>query len=167
MTTTTRRTLFEISSDLLALDALLSEREGDITDPEVAATIDAWFAELSYDEAHKLESWCGYVAQLEMEAERARVEAAAWHAKARSRENRMAWLRARMLAYIESSGRSKVVTASGRTLSVQQNGGKAPLVIPDEHEVLGGILAGQVRGRHRRDSRCVGGGDRVEFRLAG
>jgi hypothetical protein len=153
MTVATRRTLFDISSDLLALDALLEEIGGDVSDPTVAATIDAWFSELAYDESRKLESWVGYVRQLEMEAAAAREESERFLVKARVRESRMAWLKDRMKAYLESSGRTKVTTEAGRTLMVQKNGGKAPLTL--EPVDLDAVPVELVRVRRELDMEAV------------
>lgn len=129
MTTTAlpKRTLFEIGAELQALDALLEELGGDVSNPEVGAAIDLWYASLTADEGQSLENWVGYVRQLEMEAAVAREEAERFLAKARSRESRITWLTAAMKAHLERTGRTKATTAAGRTIAVQKNGGKPPL----------------------------------------
>ncbi len=133
-----KRTLFEIGAELQALDALLDDLGGDVSDPEVGAAVDLWYASLMADEGRKLEDWVGYVRQLEMEVAVAREEAERFLAKARSREARIEWLKGAMKSHLELTGRTKATTAAGRTLAVQKNGGKAPLawvgarVTPDD-----------------------------------
>jgi hypothetical protein len=127
-----RRTLFAIGADLLALDALLDECGGDVSDPKVEAAVEAWHAELAADEAAKLDGWVGWVEPLEREAKAARAEAAEFAARAQARERAAAAAKARMLDHLLATGRTKAVTASGRTISAQQNGGLPPVVIdPD------------------------------------
>lgn len=128
-------TLYEIGADLLALDSLLEERGGDITDPEVAAAIDAWAAELQANLAVKLDGCIGYLRTLEMEAVAARAEADQWNAKASSRELRRDHFKARVKAILEVAGQTKVTTAAGRTVRVQANGGKLPLKLDDPLDV--------------------------------
>lgn len=123
-----KRTLFEIGAELQALDALLEDLGGDVSDPEVGAAVDLWYASLMADEGRKLEDWVGYVRQLEMEVAVAREEAERFLAKARSRESRIEWLKGAMKKHLELTGRTKATTVAGRTLAVQKNGGKAPMV---------------------------------------
>lgn len=127
--TAQRQTLFTISDDLLALDSLLDDVGGDVSDPQVEAAVSAWFLELQYDEGRKLDGWIGYIKTIEMEAAKAREVAAEFAAKAKSRESRAEWMRERIKHHIEHTGRTKVTTAGGYVLAVQANGGKPPLVI--------------------------------------
>ena len=122
-----RRTLFAITADLAALDQLLEERGGDVSDPAVLAAVESWYADLAAEEAAKLDGWCNWVRQLDMEAHAARVESAEYAKRAQAREATLRWAKARMLDHLLATGRTKAVTASGRTVAVQQNGGVLPL----------------------------------------
>lgn len=124
-----RRTLYQIGADLLALDALLDEANGDLSDPAVEAAAAAWFDALAAEEAAKLDGWIGYVRQLEMEAAAAKAEAEQWLTRVRSREARVAWLKERLKRHLEATGRTKATTLSGRTIAVQANGGHPPVEI--------------------------------------
>lgn len=124
-----RRSLFDIGHDLIALDLLLDEIGGDVTDPQADAAITAWTAELANDEARKLDGWVGYVRQLEMEAAAAKAEAEQWLARVKSRESRIAWLKETLKRHLENTGRTKVQTLAGRTIAVQANGGHPPVEI--------------------------------------
>ena len=125
------RTLFDIGHDLIALATLLEERDGNVTDPDVEAAVAAWFKELEADEANKLESYRCLIAQWEMEAAASKAEAEQWQKRAKSREDRVAWLKAKALAYLEYTGRKEATCASGKTFRVCANGGKLPLEIVD------------------------------------
>jgi hypothetical protein len=132
-------TLFEIGDDLRALDELIEERGGDVTDPEVMAAVERWYAEVAADEAAKLEAYVQYLRQLDMEIDAAADEEKQFAAKRRSREARKDWLRQRLKLYLEATGRKSVKTSAGRTVSVQANGGRPPVDvtappedIPDE-----------------------------------
>jgi hypothetical protein len=124
-------TLFELTSDLRALDELLEERDGDITDPEVERAVTNWFAELSSNEGAKLDCYVGYIRTLEMEASAARAEAEQYEAKAKTREKRVAWLKDRVKLHLEQTHRAKVETATKRVIAIQPNGGMAPLLMAD------------------------------------
>lgn len=122
-------TLFQIGDDLLALNALCEELPGGELSPEAEAAFDAWAKSIADDEANKLESYCGLVKTLEGEIAVAKAEAEQFAMKARTRENRVKWLKQRMLDYLTGTGRTKAVTTAGRTVAVQANGGNAPLWI--------------------------------------
>ena len=124
-------TLYAIGEDLLALDALLEERDGDITDPDVAAAIDAWAAELTANLAVKLDSCVGYIRTLEMEEAAAKAEAEQWQHKAASRAKRRDLFKARVKSILEATGQTKVTTATGRVVAVQANGGNPPVIYAD------------------------------------
>ena len=125
------RTLFAISDDLLALNDLLEQLDGDVTNPEVDAAVTKWFAELASDESKKLDGYAGYIKQMEMESVAAKAEADQWAAKARTRDNRVKWLKERVKVYLELTGRTKATTDTGRTFAIQNNGGVVPLIIAE------------------------------------
>lgn len=125
---TTRRTLFKIEADLLALDALLDECEGEINDPKADAAIQAWFAELQSDICRKLDGYVELVKIWEMEAALAREEAELFAKQAKSRENRVKWFKGRLLNFLQATRQVEVETLKGRTVCVQKNGGKVPIV---------------------------------------
>lgn len=120
--------LFEIGEELRAWNELLDERDGDISDPEAAAAIERWFEELKGQEAAKLDAYCGLIRTWEAELAVATAERDQFARKAKSRENRIQWLKDRLRDYLLNSGDKKIETASGRTIRIQVNGTK-PLVI--------------------------------------
>lgn len=122
-----RRTLFDIGADLLALDQLLDDLDGDVTDASVEAAVTAWTAELAADESRKLDNVVGYLRQLDMEEAAARAQAEQWQQKARSRAGRAAWMKELVRRHLLASGRTRAATETGHTVSVVGNGGKVPL----------------------------------------
>jgi hypothetical protein len=121
-------TLFEIGAELEALNALLDEVGGDISDPTVEEAVAAWFAEIATDEGAKLEQYACLIRLWETEAEVARVEAKAFAARAAAREKNIDRLKARMLGYLQASNRTFAKTKTGRTISIRVNGGKTAIV---------------------------------------
>jgi hypothetical protein len=171
------RRLFDIGDDLLAIDGLIDDLDGDVSDPAVEAALGMWFDESQAEEGVKLDGYAGYIRQLEHEATIAKAEAEEYRRRAQIRENRVAWLKARLIQHLQRTGRTKVATATGRTIALQQNVGKAPVVLSEdakpsdfgpefhavsvridvdkvrEHLEAGGILAGAKlgeRGVHLR-----------------
>lgn len=131
----TKRTLFEIGNDLLALDALIEELGGDISDPSVEKNITDWFNELARDESVKLDGWVGYIRQLEMEIAAAKAEADQFILKAKARETRVSWLKHRMKLHLETGGRSEAKTAAGRRVWIQANGGNQGVIYADKIDI--------------------------------
>ena len=62
------RSLFNITEDLLALERILFETGGDITDPAVAEVVDSWFDELQGDLGQKVENYCQLIKDVEIRA---------------------------------------------------------------------------------------------------
>lgn len=117
----TKRTLFDIGRDWAAFDELIEELGGDISHPDVELAVTEWFAELSYDEGAKLDNWIGYIRQLEMEAAVAKSESDQFARKAKTREQRIAFLKHRMKLHLELGGRKEVTTPTGRRVYIQTN----------------------------------------------
>ena len=123
------RTLLEIGDDLRALDELWL----DSCDPatgEVSPAVDALLVQLreavSREEADKLDWVVNLIRRKKAEIDAAKYEAERYAMQAKIRERFVDRLEAFLQAYITSSGRTKVQTATGRTVSVQANG-RAPI----------------------------------------
>jgi hypothetical protein len=124
------RALYELTADLHRLNDLLEELEGDLSRcGEMEPAVTAWLDALADEQAAKLDGYVGLVRQLQMEATAAKAEEEQWAAKRKAREGRARFLEARLKAHLEATGQPRVATASGRVVSVQKNGGVAPLEI--------------------------------------
>ena len=149
-----RQTLFDVAADLLALNDLLDELGGDVSDPTVEKSLDAWFADVAQAEAAKLAGYVGLIHLLDMEAAAAKEHAEAFAAKARTRLARVRWLKERLRDYLTVTGRTKATTADGYTVAVQKNGGKPPLNV-DESLDLDRIDSRFVRTQKVLDTAAV------------
>jgi len=130
-----KKTLWDIGQDLMALHDLLNEVEGDITNPEVAAAVEEFFAQIERDEARKLDGYIAFIKRTEMEVARdkgladlLKMELADTTRKVQSGENRISYLKDRIKQYLKATGRTKAETESGRILAIQCNGGKFPII---------------------------------------
>ena len=76
------RTLWEISDDLAALEALLLAAGGEITEEEAEAEVDRWLSELAETKAErnaKLDSYAGLIRELQTRAHMREQEAVRIH----------------------------------------------------------------------------------------
>lgn len=117
--------LFSIGEDVLALHALLDEFEDDQTKPagELDAAMDSFFVEVSTAQAAKFDGYVNYIRALEMRAAAASEEAERYRMVAKSASGRVAFLKQRMHDYLVRTGQKQVMTATGRTITVTNNGG--------------------------------------------
>jgi hypothetical protein len=122
-------TLLEISGDLLALSDLLEESGGEVT-PETEAAIDAWFADLGEQRDAKIDNYAALVRELTLRAAARKEEQERLALCVRVDENTVKRLKERLKLFMELQGLRKLETARYR-VSVQANGGRPPLEIPD------------------------------------
>lgn len=120
-------TLFDIGEELRALNELLEERDGDVSDPAVEQAIDQWFTEFVGAESAKADAYVGYIRTLEGEIAVANAEIEQFRMKAQSRAKRVTWLKDRLKLYMELTGKTKIPTAAGRVVAIQSNGGNQPI----------------------------------------
>lgn len=121
-----RRSLWAIEDDLAALDDLVEEMEGDITECE--PVIDEWFAKLGEEVTGKLDGYAAFIKELEARAEVRREEAQRLAKRAEIDANLADWLKSRMREFFLLRKWKKVETQRYR-LTLCANGGKAPLKI--------------------------------------
>ena len=127
-------TLYEISDDLRALEALLVEADGDISSPQAAEAIAAWEQELSTNLAEKVDRYCSLISEIEVRAAARTAEAERLRELAKIDDRAALALRERLKFVFESRSLPTMQTERFR-VSVAKNGGKAPIDIrvgPDE-----------------------------------
>ena len=134
-TTPPRRTLFEISNDLLAFYDRLEERGGDITAPDVEQAIDAWFEQLSHERNEKLDNYAALIREVEARAKARRDEAKRLQERARRDEEQAAYLKQRLILFFQDHHLKTVETRRYR-LTLQRSGGKIPVVLKTDPEQL-------------------------------
>lgn len=118
--------LYEITTDMQALDAMLDEIGHDHPD---AADVRAALLNANIAEADKLANYTKYIKKLEMEAVAAKAEAEQYAKKAKTRTDRIAWLKAGVIEHLQRLGKTSADTSDGRTVRIQPNGGKFPVEI--------------------------------------
>lgn len=131
----TTRTLLMIEADEFALGALLCDVGGDVSDEEVAAAVDAWFAELGQERERKLDGYGEFIYEMELRVKAKKERAAQLTARAKTEEARVRYMKDRVLSYLLERGERKVAGPL-HTFSVQANGGVTPLVLTVEPENL-------------------------------
>ena len=128
------RTIYDISADLAALETILHENGGDITDPQAAEALAEWERELETDLAGKVDRYCALIAEMEVRAAARRAEADRLVDLAKSDEKASESLRDRLRFIWQTRNLAPLQTARFR-VSLARNGGKRPLDIrvgPDQ-----------------------------------
>ena len=120
-------TIYEISEDMAALDALLAETGGEIT-PEAEAAFNAFEAELAANLHAKTDAYCALLAEIDARAAARKAEAKRLADRAKTDERTADALRERLRFVWETRRLGKVET-DRFTVSLAKNGGKAPLDI--------------------------------------
>lgn len=126
------RRLFDISDDLQALEDLLYEMGGDVTDEEAEAALDSWFATLSHERDVKLDNYAALISEVEKRAEIRKEESKRIRDRAKVDENLAARLKDRLVYFFRVHEIDSISTA--RYKLTRSQSGKAPVIIkvPDE-----------------------------------
>jgi hypothetical protein len=123
-----RRTLFNISNDLLALDELLEEIEGDVSDEQIAAAIDEWMASLQTETVTKVDNYCALVKEREARGKMLKDEADRMARQAQTEARVARQLKERLHCFFDLQGISKMETPRYK-VAVQVNGGVQALEV--------------------------------------
>lgn len=122
------KSLWEISADMAALDELLFELDGELTDEQMETAIDAWFQENADNLAEKLDGYCAVIAEREALADLRVKEGRRLIALANVDLHKTNALRLRLKAFFESRGTMKFETLRHK-FTIAKNGGPVPLTI--------------------------------------
>ncbi|HET7322689.1 MAG TPA: siphovirus Gp157 family protein [Longimicrobiaceae bacterium] len=98
------QTLITIEQDLDALDALLAELGGEISEEEAEAAIDAWFSELGEARDAKLDGYARRIQALDIAASAKKEEIARLAAGRKRDETNADWMKRRLLDYVQRRG---------------------------------------------------------------
>ncbi len=118
-------TLLEIGSEIQAIQSLILERDGDITDIE--SEIDEWFNAAHERRDEKLDAYAGLIRELESRALVRENEASRLAHRAKVDANKASVLKNRLKAFFELTGLKRIETTRFR-LTLAANGGKRPVV---------------------------------------
>ena len=124
-------TLLDINHDMQALDDLLTEAGGDISDPAVEATITKWMSELDTDINNKVDGYAALVSELTLRAKARQEESDRLRKRSQLDKNNAKFLKDRLLMVFEMRGIKKIETNRYR-VTVAKNGGVLPMTIMDD-----------------------------------
>lgn len=116
-------TLTQLAEEKRALEDVLFEAGGEISDEQIEATIDQWFAEIGDQIKDKIDGYCYVIDELTRLAKGRREDAARIEGMARTDENNVKRLKARLKFFLEAQKLQKFETPHWK-LGIQQNGGK-------------------------------------------
>lgn len=121
------KTLLEISDEMAALESLLEEVGGDVTDESASKYVDQLFAEIGEALHSKVDGYATLIRKCDLTAAARREEAERILAGSRAEENKAKWLKERLKFVLTRMNIKKA--GHIRTASICANGGKAPLNI--------------------------------------
>jgi hypothetical protein len=132
---TMSQTLLGISDDMQAMDDLLYERGGVVTDDDLPV-VEKWMKELEANFKDKADGYAALITIMRARADVRRAEAHRLMGRVKIDETGADWLQYRLKMVMEKLGIKKIETERYR-ISVAANGGKCPLVIYDEASLPG------------------------------
>jgi hypothetical protein len=124
------RTLRDISEDIAALEDLLMEVGGDITDEEADAAVDEWLTENRGALKSKVDGYATLIMEMEDRAKARRDEARRLHGLAGTDENAAKRMKERLTYFMLTHNERKIETDYHR-LWIQKNGGKTPMFVEE------------------------------------
>lgn len=114
-------TLYEIGTELEALDNLLDECGGDISSPGYVEAVDRWYAEAKGLEADKFGAICLRLRRIDDQIAAAQAMEDQFRQKRKTLESQAAWEKLRMKSHMEHFGLKKVECSNGFKVSVVVN----------------------------------------------
>lgn len=124
------QTLDLIDEDLGALEAILTELGGDITEEEAEAAVDAWFEELGAARDAKLNGYARRIQVLEGNAAAKKAEEQRLAQQRKRDEESAGWLKRRLLGFVQRRGvpikgkDTRQIVTPLYTFTETKNGGK-------------------------------------------
>lgn len=124
-----RRTLHDISADLLAIEDMLVELDGDVSD-EVGLIVDEWLADINKDLEGKTDGYAALITEIEKRSIARKQESDRMAALAKRDEKHADWLKLKLKATLDFHNIKKVDCRRFR-VTVCNNGGKIPLIVDE------------------------------------
>ena len=131
---TENRSLLDIEADMQALDDLLFEAGGDITDPKVEEYVTNLLGENEAALRAKSDGYARYIHELQARAAAANDQAERLKSRAKTATNQADWLKSRLKSVMELRGIKKI-EGQYATVGIRGNGGKTPMNV-DENATL-------------------------------
>ena len=124
-------TLYEITEDVRALENLMIELGGEVTDESDLEAVESWFSSLGEGLSNKLDNYAALVKEVESRGQARLEEARRMKRLAEADISLGKRLKERMMWALDMLGHRRIDTDRFR-VTVAKNGGKLPLHIDDE-----------------------------------
>ena len=121
-------TLYEIGEDVRALNEMLEELGGDISEPEIEAAFDVWFAEVKTNQIAKVDAYCALIREFEAKSDARANEAARLLKLSHADSDAADRLKKRLKWFMDATEQAKIETPRFK-VAVQKNGGTIPLIV--------------------------------------
>jgi hypothetical protein len=134
------RTLDMIAEEEFELASLLEEMEGEITDDEAGAAVEAWLAALGAERDAKLTNYARYIRVLEARAGLKDEEIERLKKRGQQDRARAKWMQDKLHAYLRNRGDKKLNTGLYELARVKNGGTPSVLIdvplpeVPDEYK---------------------------------
>jgi hypothetical protein len=150
------RTLMEIGDDLHALEVLLYEVGGDVTEEEAAEAVDGWLEENRHNLKEKLKGYVALIREADNNAQFRRDEAKRLVDLAQQDEGFMARMKNRLLWFFQAHEIDRIDIGTAK-IAVAGNGGKTPMLIDPtaSAEASRGAYPQYVRVRYEWDTEAI------------
>jgi len=125
--------LLQLNEEMDALDQLLAEIDGDISDDAVAEYVGQLSEEIGEAFNEKVDAYCALIREKELRVAARKEEAERLQMRARTEQRDIDWLKGTLKYVLQTRGMKKA--GNKRTATVCNNGGKTPLdlrVAPDQ-----------------------------------
>lgn len=119
-------TLYQLSQEMLALDQLLSEAGGDVSEDDQGKALQRWVAEYDFKVRDKIDAYGAVIANIKSDAESLKMESERLNNRAKVLINRIERMKALVQFAMNAMGTRKIEGLKF-TFSIQKNGGVAPL----------------------------------------
>lgn len=118
--------LYQITEQLVALDQLLEEIGGDVSEGTQGEALEKWIKEYEWQQREKIDAYGGMIASMKADMEAIQEEVERLNIRSRIINNRIERLKAMAKFAMEMRGIRKLEGVKF-TISIQKNGGKPPL----------------------------------------
>lgn len=125
-----KRTIYDISDDLLALAAVMTDLNGEIPEGEIGEALENWFNGLTEERDEKIKGYCALITEMEARADYAEAESKRIAAIAEANRNAVDRLKKRLKAFFELHNLKKLDLGIFKP-RIQANGGALPLIVPE------------------------------------
>lgn len=126
-----KRTLFDLTSEALAIQSMLEEMGGEITDDDLGTAIDNLLDDNSRALDEKLDGYVSLIAEYDYQEDVCKREAERYRLRAQGASKRREFLKERLKLFFARLGKDEHATAR-HTIKLVRNGGPAPVVIDPE-----------------------------------